>query len=705
MNIRSRCRLARASTFHFVLAAMLSPASAMLFFPDLEPATSGESKRPIPGATDYALPTISQTANGFTADTQRATTTIGAQAPTPMPGCIDVWAATSTADTPAGRSRETEVWTGSEMIVWGGFAGGSTLNTGGKYNPSTDRWTSTSTTNAPSDRSGHTAVWTGSEMIVWGGGNAASSFNTGGRYNPSTNSWIATSTTNAPAARNSHTAIWTGSEMIVWGGAGSGGFFINTGGRYNPETDSWTPTSTTKAPAVRIEHTTIWTGSEMIVWGGLYLNTGGRYNPSMDSWTATSTTNAPDGRLEHTAVWTGSEMIVWGGFNANTFNTGGRYNPGTDSWTSTSTTNAPSDRSRHTAVWTGSEMIVWGGYDLLNTGGRYDPGTNTWTATSTNNAPVGRYYHTAIWTGSEMVVWGGFTGTEYTNTGGKYCAQSIPTPTPTSTPATLGNISTRLQVGTADRVLIAGFIVQGSAPKRVIIRAVGPSLGAVGVRNALVNPRLELHDASSTIGTNDDWQTTQIGGVITEDQVAEIQSSGLAPSDSAESAIIATLSPGAYTAIVEGVNGGTGVGLVEVYDLNVASSSLLANISTRGFVQTADGVMIGGFIVVTQPARVVIRAIGPSLSQVGVPDALVNPQLELHDTTSLIGQNDNWQTTQIGGIITMDQVAEIQQSGLAPTDSAESAIIATLQPGSYTAVVRGVNSTAGNGLVEVYRLP
>jgi hypothetical protein len=271
-------------------------------------------------------------------------------------------------------------------------------------------------------------------------------------------------------------------------------------------------------------------------------------------------------------------------------------------------------------------------------------------------------------------------------------------------PATLGNISTRLQVGTADRVMIAGFIVQGSAPKRVLIRAAGPSLTPFGVPNALANPRLELHDSTSLIGMNDNWQTTQIGGDITSDQVAEIQNSGLAPSDPAESALIATLAPGSYTAIVQGVNGGTGVGIVEAYDLNATSGSLLSNISTRGFVQSGDNVMIGGFIVVTQPTRVIIRAIGPSLTQFGVPDALANPQLELHDATSLIGQNDDWQTTQLGGIITSDQVAEIQNSQLAPTNAAESAIIATLPPGTYTAIVRGVNNTTGNALVEVYSL-
>jgi hypothetical protein len=270
--------------------------------------------------------------------------------------------------------------------------------------------------------------------------------------------------------------------------------------------------------------------------------------------------------------------------------------------------------------------------------------------------------------------------------------------------ATLGNISTRLEVGTSDRVMIVGFIVQGSSPKTVLIRGIGPSLTHFGVPNVLANPQLELHNANSLIARNDNWQTTQIGGIITSNQGAEIRNSGLAPSNALESALIATLPPGNYTAIVRGVNNTTGNGLAEVYDLSANSGSLLANLSTRGFVQTGDNVMIGGFIVVTQPTRVIIRAIGPSLTRLGVPTALANPQLELHNANSLIARNDNWQTTQIGGIITSDQVAEIRSTGLAPSNPAESAIIATLQPGTYTAIVRGVNNTTGIALVEVYDL-
>jgi N-acetylneuraminic acid mutarotase len=644
--------------------------------------TSRTYKRTIAATGDYRLPSVSDDG-----------------------GCTDdTWAATAIA--PFKRADHTAVWTGSEMIVWGGVdnvVGYS--NSGGRYYPSTDSWTATSLTNAPDRRVGHPAVWTGSEMIVWGGfGSNFVPLNTGGRYNPSTDTWRATSTSNAPTARDGPTAVWTGSEMIVWGGYGAG----RTGGRYNPNTDSWTATSTSDAPGPRSGHTAVWTGSEMIVWGGdfpNFSNTGGRYNPSTDSWVPTSRTNAPTSRGFPTAAWTGSEMIVWGGyFSDGTFqylNTGGRYNPSTDSWTATSTNNAPTGRYAHTAVWTGSKMIVWGGDNGI-TGGRYNPSTDSWTATSTTNAPHGRRGHTAVWTGSEMIVWGGYFfdgSTHYLNTGGRYCATGLP--------AQLGNISTRAFVQTGDDVMIGGFIVQGAEPKRVIIRAIGPELAQHGIPNPLLNPTLELHDGrGALIASNDDWHRTIIGGIITSDQWVDIINSGHAPRDGRESAIIVELPPGNYTAIVRGVNDTTGVALVEVYDLNPDTNSILGNISTRSFVQTDDNVMIGGFIVQgTQPKRVILRAIGPELSQFGVPNPLPDPVLELHNRAgTLIASNDDWQHTIIGGIITSDQVRDIRSSGHAPKDGRESAIIADLPPGNYTGIVRGKNIITGGALVEVYDL-
>jgi N-acetylneuraminic acid mutarotase len=380
----------------------------------------------------------------------------------------DNWISIGNSNVPDSRKDHTAIWTGSEMIIWGGV--GCTqgpncfLNTGARYIPGIDSWTATTTANAPSARSSHTAVWTGSEMIIWGGG-----LNTGGRYNPGLDSWTSTSTTNAPSARSSHTAVWTSSEMVVWGGVEGNVQLdtrgrdnaspaspptptptptplppLNTGARYNPDTDSWLATSTTNAPAGRASHTAVWTGSEMIVWGGTgcnldcFLSTGGRYNPGSDSWTPTSTTNAPSARYLHTAVWTGTEMIVWGGGGYPGTNTGGRFNPDTDSWTPTSTTNAPDARFYHTTVWTGNEMIIWGGTGqfVLNTGGRYDPSTDAWIFTTTANAPFDRFSHSAVWTGTEMIVWGGLIdfGNAVASSGGRYCAESGPTPTPTATP-------------------------------------------------------------------------------------------------------------------------------------------------------------------------------------------------------------------------------------------------------------------------------
>ena len=281
---------------------------------------------------------------------------------------------------------------------------------------------------------------------------------------------------------------------------------------------------------------------------------------------------------------------------------------------------------------------------------------------------------------------------------------SPPTPLPQLT-----NISTRALVETGDNVVIGGFIVQGSAARRVIIRALGPELTQHGVSDALHNPTLELHDGTGAlIASNDNWVTTIIGGIITQNQVRDIMNSGYAPTNGLESAIIADLPPGNYTAIVRGVNDTTGVGLVEVYDLNpdIISPSILRNISSRSLVLTGDDVMIGGFIVQgSGTKRVIVRAIGPELTQFGVQNVLTDPTLELHNAAgALIASNDNWKTTVIGGVITRDQVADIQNSGHAPTDPFESAIIAELPPGNYTAIVRGKNIVVGVALVEVYDL-
>jgi N-acetylneuraminic acid mutarotase len=295
----------------------------------------------------------------------------------------DTWTATSTSNPPTSRDGHTAVWTGSKMIVWGGWGfgfPGVPVNTGGIYDPAADTWTAMSTTNAPSARGAHAAVWTGSKMIVWGGYGDSTYVRSGGIYDPVTDAWTATSTTNAPSGRTMFTALWAGSKLIVWGGSDNAGP-VNTGGLYDPVADTWTATSTTNAPTARDSHTAVWTGSKMIVWGGwslahpALLDTGSVYDPVTDNWTAASSTDAPSARAGHTAVWTGSRLLVWGGYDGSSYvTTGGIYDPVTDTWSATSTTNAPLARAENTIVWTGSRMVVWGGYaqsDSLGTGGVY----------------------------------------------------------------------------------------------------------------------------------------------------------------------------------------------------------------------------------------------------------------------------------------------------------------------------------------------
>jgi N-acetylneuraminic acid mutarotase len=377
--------------------------------------------------------------------------------PSPTPCCADdSWRPTTLNGAPLACSNPVSVWTGTEMIVWGGIYPIvlGVFNTGGRYNPETDSWTATSLVNVPAARGYSTAVWTGSEMIVWGGANFNNQVgvsNTGGRYDPVSDTWTATNLTNVPTARYFHTAVWTGSEMIVWGGrldnvSGTHTVF-DTGARYNPATDTWLPISTVNAPAARFQHTAVWTGSEMIVWGGsdtTPMNTGGRYNPLTDSWASLSAVDAPSARTGHTIVWTGQEMIVWGGWDgANVLDTGARYDPNSNSWLATGI--GPQGRMNHSAVWTGNEMIIWAGkgasfFEDTNTGSRYNPDADTWR--STNGAPPwARTGHAAVWSGRQMIVWGGYALVPSTNPihlvvndGGRYFASPPPTQSPRRLP-------------------------------------------------------------------------------------------------------------------------------------------------------------------------------------------------------------------------------------------------------------------------------
>lgn len=263
----------------------------------------------------------------------------------------------------------------------------------------------------------------------------------------------------------------------------------------------------------------------------------------------------------------------------------------------------------------------------------------------------------------------------------------VPTPPPGPTPVrtSLLNVSTRANVQTGDNVLIGGLIISGTTPKRVLLRAVGASLATQGVAGALSDPTLRLFDGTgANIASNDNWRSDE----------AAVNATGLAPSNDYEAAIVTTLAPGGYTAIVSGVDGTRGVALIELFDLE-RGGSRIANISTRARVGTGDSVMIGGFVVGgDQPGQVVVRALGPSLAASGVSGALNDPVLELYNSAgSKVFANDNWQA---------EQAQQIAATALAPTDGREAAIIATLAPGAYTAIVRGANGSTGVALIEAY---
>lgn len=258
----------------------------------------------------------------------------------------------------------------------------------------------------------------------------------------------------------------------------------------------------------------------------------------------------------------------------------------------------------------------------------------------------------------------------------------------------LFNISTRLYVGTGDGVSIAGFIITGPAPKKVILRTIGPSLHGSGLSDVLADPTLELHDAGGGLMTaNDNWRDDEAAA-------SELTTMGLAPANDAESALVVSLLPGRYTAIIGGKNGRTGMALVEVYDGDLAADSQLANISTRGFVGTDDRVLIGGFVIGGNGranGRVVIRALGPSLSAFGITGALQDPALALKNANgSTVMSNDDWQES---------QETEINQTGLAPVETRESALVTSLSDGNYTAVISGKGSATGVSVVEVYIVP
>lgn len=359
----------------------------------------------------------------------------------------DVWIPLYEELSPTDREAAKALWTGNEVIIWGGRSPSYDTSIGGKYDPISNTWF-TIAQSPIVERSSFAFHWTGDKIIVWGGDDALGYYlNDGAFYNPSEDSWeiIDTTDPDTPSPRSAFASVWTGEKMIVWGGWIDAEIpFANDGAKFDPQNseDPWVPISTDGAPRETGSPEGIWTGSKMIVWGGeiydavndewLTSNEGGIYDPAQDSWSTVTTENAPSRRYTHMVSWNGSEMMVWGGDNYyESLGDGGLYDPETNSWTPITLENAPSARCLCGHEWNGKYWIIWAGADfyieeIFNDGFRYLPSEDRFIPMSSTGRPLGTFFSSTAWTGKYFFVWGGRTITDQLDTGGLYCACNQP---------------------------------------------------------------------------------------------------------------------------------------------------------------------------------------------------------------------------------------------------------------------------------------
>lgn len=343
------------------------------------------------------------------------------------------WTPITDTSAPTARSSATTVWTGTEWIIWGGMNAKGVavrLNTGARYNPTTNSWTAMSNTNAPTARTGHSAVWTGTQMWVFGGRvgvGIGTLTNTGAIYTPATDTWTALPSTNAPSAREGHTATWFGTGMLVCGGTDATGV-IGAAGRLNDGATAWITPATMGA---RKNHTAVANGNYVFVWGGednagTELLTGERFDILTGLWISTNTTNCASARRNHSAAAAGGQVYIWGGYDSTgaVLNSGAIYNVGAQTWTAWNTTGAPAARALNVAAWTGGYLVLWGGVDgagnELDDGVLYSPALGTWTPITTTLSPTARWSAHHVWTGHEVLVWGGSNASSAFTTGSRF---------------------------------------------------------------------------------------------------------------------------------------------------------------------------------------------------------------------------------------------------------------------------------------------
>ena len=328
------------------------------------------------------------------------------------------WKNGTATGVPAARVAQGAAWTGTKLVVWGGFLGASTYSgSGAFYDPALDVWTTLQTVNAPAARRGHSAVWTGTSLLVWGGFNG-SYLATGAEYVDSTTTWAALPTLNAPDARDGHSTIWTGSRLVLFGGRNSGGLLAD-GALYDPGAHLWAALPTSGAPIARFNATAVWTGTQFVIWGGqgdlgetatgAILPIAGGSTPG--TWTGVNGTGALSARQGHSAVWTGNKILYFGGKQGSTFlGDGAAFDPANNTWTALPSLGAPSARSAHAAVWTGSEMVIYGGETAAGTtatAAAFNPTTGLWRTLSNGGGPQARSFSSAFWTGTELMLFGG----------------------------------------------------------------------------------------------------------------------------------------------------------------------------------------------------------------------------------------------------------------------------------------------------------
>ena len=631
------------------------------------------------------------------------------------------WTATGSLNTARYRHTATLLPNGKVLVAGGDNGSGAALTSAELYDPASGSWTATGSLNTA--RYLHTTTLLPNGKVLVAGGFNSSALFSAELYDPASGSWTATG--NLVTARYYQTAtlLLNGNVLVAAGYNGSavasaelydiGLGFVRPG---------WQPQiATATSPLI--------TGSPLKLTGsrfqGISQASDGSVHDSSTNYPVVQLRNIDNSQVaflpvDPTASWSDTS------FTSTPVNS---VPPG-PALVTVFTNGIPSDSkyvvvtavATHYNVSAPATSTVGAAFNFTvmaldqfnNTATGYtgtvhftsSDASATLPADSTLSNGAGTFSATLKTAGNQTITAKDTSPASVAGTSGAISVGNAPTatPTPTATPGLVGNVSTRLPAGTGDNVLIEGFIVQGPAGsiKKIIVRAIGPSLAPFGITDAVADPTLEIHDASNAIiATNDNWQTTEVGGIITADQVAEINASQLAPNNDLESAIIANLAPGSYTAVVRGAGDTVGTGVVDAYDLSAGSPAKLANIATRGLIQPGDKLMIAGFIIQSGSVRAVVRAIGPSLSAFGITNALADTTLQLRDQNgAIVVENDDWKVRSDGS----SQQAELDATGLQPTNDLEAAFVTTLQPGQYTAQVRGKPESTGIGVVQVYFL-